>query len=551
VCGVLEDFEVERVFGFKAFCRAGCRTFLPVALLGLSFHALLAENCSVVKHGPASDAEKAFLAADYGKAEGLYRASLDKQTGDETATVGLVHSLLRQQKVQQAADVVKTAVAAAPKSGAFLTLRGEVEFRQGQLWLVEPTVISAYKLDSCNPRTRLLFARISQVNSKYATARQQITLAHQLDPEDPEIRAAWIPTLPLDQRITETESYLSAPTGDDQDTLRMMHSDLDRWKKQSGQPERACRISSTASSAEIPFIKLAGWGGHPRAYGFEMNVNGTTARLELGAGEGGVTVYRSVAERAGLKKLTDPEKSVIPGGKPTYLAYADSLKLGKLEFQNCTLKVIDGSSPFDDGEGTIGVDAFADFLVTLDYPMRKMQLGPLPARPQETAAAVATLKTDSSVDRMADGANLHDRFMAPEMKDYSQIYRFGNSLVLPAALNGTDVRLFLLNLGARETNVTPDVAKKISKVHEQEMGFGPGPAQKVLVADEITFNFAHLSQKVNGVVSVDTSWLSRIAGTEITGFIGANTLNVLVMHIDFRDGLVKFDYIPNSEYKSD
>jgi hypothetical protein len=541
---------LERVL--RVWCRIVCPAFLA-AFLPLAQNAAMAENCPVIKHGPQTDAEQAFLAADYAKAEGLYKTNLEKQPGDEAAIAGLVHSLLRQQKVQEAADMVKQAVARAPKSGAVLTLRGEVEFRQGELWQVEPTVIASYKLDSCNPRTRLLFARISQVSSKYATARQQIVLAHQLDSQDSEIRAAWIQTLPVEQRITETESYLSAPTGDDQDTLRQMRQDMERWKRQSGEPVRACRITSPAGPVEIPFIKLAGWAGHPRAYGLEMNVNNTTARLELGAGEGGLTVYRSVADRAGLKKITEPEKSAIPGMKPTYMAYADSLKLGKLEFQNCAVKVIDGPSPFDDGEGTVGIDAFADFLVALDYPMRKLQLGPLPARPQDAAPPAVSLQTDSTVVRLADSSNLHDRFIAPEMKDYSQIYRFGNSLILPAALNGTEVKLFVLNLGARETSVATDTAKKVAKVHETEVGgFGPGgQAQKVLVADEITFNFAHLSQKVNGVRSFDTSWLSRIAGTEVSGFIGANTFNVLVMHLDFRDGLVKFDYVPNSEYKSE
>jgi hypothetical protein len=31
---------------------------------------------------------------------------------------------------------------------------------------------------------------------------------------------------------------------------------------------------------------------------------------------------------------------------------------------------------------------------------------------------------------------------------------------------------------------------------------------------------------------------------EISGFLGANTLDLLTIHIDYRDGLVKFDYDP-------
>jgi len=36
---------------------------------------------------------------------------------------------------------------------------------------------------------------------------------------------------------------------------------------------------------------------------------------------------------------------------------------------------------------------------------------------------------------------------------------------------------------------------------------------------------------------------------EISGFFGANTFQLLTMHIDYRDGLVKFEYIPNRGYK--
>jgi len=132
------------------------------------------------------------------------------------------------------------------------------------------------------------------------------------------------------------------------------------------------------------------------------------------------------------------------------------------------------------------------------------------------------------------------------MKDYSQIYRTGNSLILPAGLNAAKVKLFVLDVGRSETTVAPDVAREVTKVHEKDMGI---PGLKALIADEITFNFAHLSQKLTGVVSADTSGVSKAVGTEISGYIGANTFSLLIMHIDFRDGLVKFEYIPNRGYK--
>ena len=139
------------------------------------------------------------------------------------------------------------------------------------------------------------------------------------------------------------------------------------------------------------------------------------------------------------------------------------------------------------------------------------------------------------------------------MKDWTQIFRSGSNLILPAALNGQEVKLFELNTGALETSTSADVARAVAKVYEQESPFGgpDGKPQKRLIADDITFNFAHLSQKVMGVVAQDTSMASALAHTEISGFIGANTFQVLIMHIDYRDGLVKFEYIPNRGYKFD
>jgi hypothetical protein len=529
--------------GFRV--RVSLRLICVAAVLSMAARVLPAVTCGVVKHGSQSEADKALLAADFDRAASLYKADLDKHAGDESFTVGLVHALLRQQKVAEAADIVKTALASAPKSTAIVTLRGEVELRRGEPWLAEPTVMEAYKLDPCYPRTRLLFSRIAAVSSRYAVARQQIQLAHQFDPEDPEIRAAWIGTLPLDQRIKEMEDYLSAPRGDDRMTAAAMRADLERWKKMAGQPEHACRlVSAAASSAEIPFIKMAGWAGHTRGFGLEAGVNAASIRLDLTGGEGGLTVYRGAAERAGLKRLTENDKPGFPGAKPSYIASADTIKVGSLQFKDCAVKVIDGSSPFDDSEGSIGIDVFSDFLLTVDYPMRKLQVAPLPVRPQDQQPATPALRTDVTELSGVANAQPSDRFIAPELKDYTQVYRVGRSVIVPTALNGDKVKLFVLDVGAPETNIATDLAKQVSKTSEKEI-FG----RKALVADEITMNFARFTQKLNGVVGTDTSLLTRFMGMEIGGSIGANTYQKLIMHIDYRDGLVKFDYIPDRGYK--
>ncbi len=558
------------------------RLFSNLILKGLAAAALLcapvpaihAVSCAVAKHAAPTDADKAMLAGDYAKAESLYQALLAKQPGETDATIGVVHAQLRQQKVPEAEDAVNAALEVSPKSAAIITLRGELEFRQGKLWLVEPTVVESYKIDPCNARTRLLFARIAEATARYAVARQQTVLAHEFDPADPEIRLQWIETLPLAQRVPELETFLAAPNGLDPPAQTQLRADLSRWKAEKDAPGKAFAGSSSGSApAEIPFIRLAGYLGHPRAFGFAVGLNASTARLQLDTRGAGISVYRSVAERAGLKRVGAEEKSTGP--KPNYAAAADSVKIGGLEFKDCVVNVIDSASPFEDGEGTIGVDTLADFLVTLDFPVRKVTLAALPARAGDTAAprlhslaadftplapieeqakpgapAPQTAMPESAAPGLAlTAVGPFDRVAATaEMKDYAQIYQVNHDLLLPTALAGDKIVLFVPDASIPETGISTSTMLDLPKAHEdksREAAAPGGRAQKVFVADDVSFNFAHLSQKLNGVASTDTAAASAADGIEVSGFLGMNTTLIrLTLHIDFRDGLLKAEYVP-------
>ena len=540
-----------------------------MAVLCFPLGSLAAATCKVAQHPAPSEADKALLSADYAKAAGLYQAGLANHPGDAELTAGLVHALLRLQKVQEAADAVKASLAVAPNSAALITLRGEVEYRAGTPWAAGQSALDSDKLDVCNARNHLLLADLERLNSMYATSRKQLEYAHKLDPEDPQIRGEWIRTLPLKQRIAEAEAYLSAPRGLDEEDLRRWRLFLESQKKLAAEPHKACHLVSPATSTEIPFALFMRDPIHIRAFGLEVKLNGRNARLQIDTGVDGLIVTRSVAQHAGLKPFSETEMGGVgdQGNKPGYNAFADTIRIGNLEFQDCAVRVLDSRNAMEDADGLIGMDVFSQFLVTLDYPMRKLLLGPLPPRPGEAAAAAPSLKTNGGERDDTDAAakapaqdavtaahtnGPHDRYIAPEMKDYTPVYRVGHELILPAALSSDKLKLFVLDTGAFATIISPEAAREVTKVHSdnrlQVKGIS-GDVNKVYSADEVTFRFAHLSQKVNGVVSMDTSKISKSANMEISGFLGANTLNLLTIHIDYRDGLVKFDYDPNRGYR--
>jgi len=71
-----------------------------------------------------------------------------------------------------------------------------------------------------------------------------------------------------------------------------------------------------------------------------------------------------------------------------------------------------------------------------------------------------------------------------------------------------------------------------------------GSVKNVYSASKAVLQFGRLKQENQDMLSFDTTRISDSAGVEISGFLGFTTLRLLVLRIDYRDGLVDFDYDP-------
>jgi len=539
-----------------------------------------AVSCKVLEAHAPSDAEQAFLAGHYDHAIELYRAQLEQRPNDAVLIAGMEQVLLRQQKMAEAAELVNKAVAANADSVVLLTALGEVQFRQGTPWAAASTAEKAMKLDPCYPRLRLLLARVLRVNSMYGRESREIATAHLLDPHDPGIRLQWLESLPIQQRIAELETYLAAGTGDDPEALMNLRFYLERLKKGVAEPHKACRLVSQTAATQIPFAAIMHDANHIASFGLDVKLNDRNARLQIDTGAGGLVITRAVAERAGLKRFANGQLGGIggEGERAAYTAYADSIRIGALEFRDCEVEVIDKRSVLE-VDGLIGMDVFSRFLVTLDYPMRKLALAPLPPRPDDVAVVQPTLKTgesegdepdseDNAGDDTSSGAQAkkeasklplpvargpHDRYVAPEMKDWTPVYRVGHNLIVPTLLNKKETKLFILDTGAFSTTISPAVARQVTKVHEDDQitvkGIS-GKVDKVYAADNLDFRFGNVDQPGRDIVAFETPQVSKGIGMEIAGFIGATTLGQLTMTIDYRDALVRFSYDANRGYRN-
>ena len=485
-----------------------------------------AASCSVLQHPAPSPAETAFLSGDFAKAEELFRAGLAQDPAQPDSAIGLVHSLLREQKVLEAEDEIRSLIADKPAPASLLTLRAEVEMRQGEPWKASETAAASAKLDPCNPRTYLVIARISALTSKSALAQKLIATARQLDPEDSEIRAAWIDTLPPDQRIRELESYLAAPRGDDAETLSDRKSELEELKNWAQHPHPPCTLISKTQSTELPFTSLRTVRGDVQAAAaVDVKINGHNARFSIDTSYNprlplddvsGFLILKPAAEHMGLKPLFQNSVPGIghQGPRAGYVAYADTISIGNLEFHDCTVQVMEGNY-WSDADGSFSMNMLSGLLITLDYPNYRFSLSPLP--------------------------------QVSELQDYTQVYRTGTDLILPVIVNTKIPKLFVIDSAMAYSMLSSEASHEIAEGHKDikyEVRDTSGQVDTRFSAGDVSLTFAKMTQYVTHIPSFDTSRFSRDAGMAISGFIGDATLRSVVLHIDYRDGLVKFDFDP-------
>jgi hypothetical protein len=565
-----------RVAWFAAFTSTRRAQYLLAGaafLFGFSRPAQ-ADSCRVAKPHAPTPAQDAYLHGDFPKAETLYRQTLTDNPSDAATVVGLVQSLLRQQKVSDAAAAIKSALTTEPKSAVLLTALAEVQYRQGLVVESGESATAAYNADICYARVHLIRARLSRLNSMYATERKEITSAHALDPGDPDIQSAWVETLPLTQRINELKKYLNEPEGLDEKQHQDLERYLDRLEKISAEPQHRCRLVSGVNSTKLPLESILGEQLRTRSWALMAKLNNADAKLELDSGSSGFYISSKIAARAGLSSQERNEVYGLGDHGPQggYFAYAASIRVGNLEFRDCPVDVSDRKY-VGNVDGLVGTDIFEDFLVRIDFPRHSLELSPLPVRPGEAAPAASLRtemqapppQTDDGIEANPNGESQpidskgispaakqattgpKDRYIAPEMQSWFPVFRSGHDLIVFGLIDKNASKLFIIDTGSEATILSEDAATEIRRIYEspERKVFGlNGEVEHVYSGGVFTIRFADKNMSTREAAVMDLSRISYGAGVEISGLIGLPALKLMTIHIDYRDGLVKFDYDP-------
>jgi hypothetical protein len=381
--------------------------------------------------------------------------------------------------------------------------------------------------------------------------------------------------LPRKERLAALEAYLAGPHPDDEEETKRMSEYLGFLKATADKPVHACRLVSKVEQTETKLETMYGADGHRmRGIGLSVRLNDRNAHLLLDTGAGGIMVNRKLAEKSGLTPISAVHYGGIGdrGLQSGYTAVADHFRVGELEFQDCVISVSDKGSVGDE-DGLIGADVFGTYLVDIDLPGMRLKLSPLPKRPEDTVAPTSLNSegeeqaNSEQKEQKEDSVNEktpkdqqsfpptvkpsrrlpRDRYIAPEMADWTKVFRFGHTMLVPTSVNDSKAMLFGLDTGAFSNLLSVRAGRQVSKVSSEDRvrvrGVN-GAVNKVYSSEKATLRFAHFQQSNLDIITLDLSTISRHTGTELSGFLGFAMLRQLEVELDYRDGLVDFKYDP-------
>jgi len=502
--------------GLTRRIRSSSMSFLLI--LGLLFSTAAAQNPSP---DPIASARRLFKQGKFRDAAVAYRAITSRDPNSAPAYAGLVQSYIKADDVKAADESSSQALALLPQSALIHAIRGDVYFRIGRLADAENEYKSALKLDQKCARAWLGVGRIYTIVSRPGQAKEALARARELDPEDGDTLFYWAVTLAYPDNVKALEKYLAEYHLDPEDERRK-HEYLEFIKAVAGRdiwvPVR------NISHAEIKLDPIIPHPGQSLGLAIKATVNSKAGVFLLDTGASWLTISRKLAEKIGVRKLSEQALEGTGEGRPSqgYLAWVDKVTMGDLEFHDCVVHV-STEKTMDGVDGLVGVSILEHNLVTLDFPHRKLILDALPPRGDDSS-----------------GPLVHP--FSPVSSPATQMFTFGHIVLLNTQVNQKTAAMFVLDTGANSSFLSQQLAEQLGNARRssKEVTGISGRAGTPATAEDVVLQFSSTPQPPQDIVTTDLHSISRNLGTEVSGLIGISTLSQVKITINYRDGWVRF-----------
>jgi tetratricopeptide (TPR) repeat protein len=460
------------------------------------------------------------------KAMAGLREIINKDPKETHARYLLAETLLDQDHFEEAGEVARQGISIDPKCAELLQASGDVAFRKGLLVDAEKAYTQALESDEKNVWAIYGKGRVAEALSLNQRAQVLFGLAHRMAPHDSSIMGRFTRfAASNEEQGAALTKYMASVNPDERRRLQWLNARLEVRKFLAGR--KAWAMTSPYEPVQLEMRMLLRDPTHIYGVGLPVSLNGEKQKmLMVDTGSSGLTISRSIAEKANLERIADVDVAGIGDkGDPTgYLAFAKSVRVGKVTFENCIVHVSDKNS-VGESAGLIGTDVFERYLITFDFRVSQIRLDLLPGPLWDGEAAV-------------------DRYRGPELKGFAPVLRTGGHLLVSTQIDDGPPRLFLIDTGATASFISTNAAGDVTKVRRDpniKVKGISGAVSDVRSADKVVLVFAGFRQVNEGLTAVDMTAISRGEGMEVAGVLGLPLLRLLRITLDYRDGVVKFE----------
>ena len=464
-------------------------------------------------HAPAPAVDRTILDAyalldrqEFKKAATEFAALAQSAPTSIEAQLGLVRALFQTGEFGAAALAGENAARLNPKSVAIHAMLADVYFRRGWFAAAEQQYKAALALDGNSGRAWIGLGKIYSIRSMTNDARTAFENARQ---SAPQLFSGWLAALTTPEQRATFLRYAVPDQAPRVDACEISFADIEE------------PASQRAQTHEIPLEPIRDIKGNVRGMGMKARISGQTrALMMLDTGASGITIGSRLAKKAGLLNASDRQLAGM-GGSGTasgYSADVARLQIGNVELRNCTVQVAPDKLMLSQ-DAIIGTDVFQKYLITLDFPVRKLRISERSSQPA-----------------------FEERVKAAQLTQI-QAYRFAHMLLVPSTIGQGASGLFVLDSGANINTVSERLMPKVGGMTAMPR-FVEGTAGTVnsaLGANSVAVKLGAIELLQQNVASVDLSSVSKRLGTEVAGQIGLSSLENFRIDIDYKTGTLVFE----------
>jgi tetratricopeptide (TPR) repeat protein len=478
----------------------------------------------------ATEAQETFSQGKYLEAAALYRNWAAAEPGSGPALAGVVRSLLYAGRKPEAYEALAAAQKVAPESSDVLLAAGDVAFRQGNFRQAETSYKAALQKEPKSTPAWMGLVRLFNIASAHQSAERTLKRALEINPNNRvflNALAALRPDGP--EHIAVMETLMGTFPADSESGVALREH-IERDKKRGDRRRRG--LASPYQAARIPIEIMRDSPTHFRGWGLKLSINDNKPLiLMLDTGASGIVLNDKAAASLGLERENTHNFEIggIGGGKKkaAHREIARKVDIGGVVFNDYPIEIVEGK--VEEDAGLIGTDVFAQFLVTVDLPGEHIGLTPFPG-----------LQTAPDPDAPSQ------RTLSAATEGFFPFYRIGHFILVPTKVSDKGPFLFAVDSGARDTILLRDVAAQVGKVkadnHVQFKGV-QGKTRQVYEIENAVLEFAGIRQRnAQGVTVFDGNDFNIDVGTDLGGMLGARALIYLSTTIDYRNGLIKFEF---------